>query len=400
MLSASDAGNSRGIRVASEHDLRHGSEPVRVLAPDGTAVGDTDVGLGPDELRDMLRWMLLARRLDRSLQLALQLVRAGQELLDRAELLHEARRRLLAHARDAGDVVRCVPLQRHVVEVALGREAEPLRDGLRIVAADVRDALHVEHHGDPVTDELEEVTVGGHDHRLDPFRASADRERRDEGGRAPDDAELLAGHLPERAAAAPHREEHDEVVLHRAGEDDADDDPERARQVAHLGCEDRADERSGTGDGREVVAEEDAPVRRHEVLGVVVVLRRRRAGVVRLRDVALDVLGVEAERDEIAADCGEDEPDRVDRFTARKGEHAPTDAAQQRNGDPNNNLGRRPLVLLGLGGRIQGHRREIRILHQQVGIRVLSGLPGQGSGGFLTHHAPPSWNADAINDAP
>jgi 2-oxoisovalerate dehydrogenase E1 component alpha subunit len=51
--------------VASEPDLRRGSEPVRVLAPDGTAVGDTDVGLGPDELRAALRWMLLARRLDR-----------------------------------------------------------------------------------------------------------------------------------------------------------------------------------------------------------------------------------------------------------------------------------------------------------------------------------------------
>jgi pyruvate dehydrogenase E1 component alpha subunit len=36
-----------------------------VLAPDGTAVDDPDVGLEPDELRATLRWMLLARRLDR-----------------------------------------------------------------------------------------------------------------------------------------------------------------------------------------------------------------------------------------------------------------------------------------------------------------------------------------------
>lgn len=42
-----------------------GTAPERVLAPDGTAVGDPDVGLGPDELRAMLRWMVLARRLDR-----------------------------------------------------------------------------------------------------------------------------------------------------------------------------------------------------------------------------------------------------------------------------------------------------------------------------------------------
>jgi len=65
MLSAFDEQDSRGIRVASEPDHWRGTEPLRVLAPDGTAVGDTDVGLDPDELRAMLRWMQLARRLDR-----------------------------------------------------------------------------------------------------------------------------------------------------------------------------------------------------------------------------------------------------------------------------------------------------------------------------------------------
>jgi len=42
-----------------------GAEAFRILAADGTAVGDTDVGLAPEELRDLLRWMILARRLDR-----------------------------------------------------------------------------------------------------------------------------------------------------------------------------------------------------------------------------------------------------------------------------------------------------------------------------------------------
>ena len=42
-----------------------GTEPFRIIAADGSAVGDPDVGLGPDELRSMLRWMILARRLDR-----------------------------------------------------------------------------------------------------------------------------------------------------------------------------------------------------------------------------------------------------------------------------------------------------------------------------------------------
>ena len=62
MLSAFDEQDSRGIRVASEPDHWRGTEPLRVLAPDGTAVGDTDVGLDPDELRATLRWMQKATR--------------------------------------------------------------------------------------------------------------------------------------------------------------------------------------------------------------------------------------------------------------------------------------------------------------------------------------------------
>jgi pyruvate dehydrogenase E1 component alpha subunit len=42
-----------------------GTEPQRILAPDGTPVGDPNVGLSPEDLRDLLRWMVVARRLDR-----------------------------------------------------------------------------------------------------------------------------------------------------------------------------------------------------------------------------------------------------------------------------------------------------------------------------------------------
>lgn len=42
-----------------------GTEPLRVLDPDGRAVADIDVGLDGDGLRAALRWMIVARRLDR-----------------------------------------------------------------------------------------------------------------------------------------------------------------------------------------------------------------------------------------------------------------------------------------------------------------------------------------------
>jgi 2-oxoisovalerate dehydrogenase E1 component alpha subunit len=49
------------VRVGAQE----ASEPFRLLAPDGSAIGDTEVGLEADDLRGLLRWMMLARRLDR-----------------------------------------------------------------------------------------------------------------------------------------------------------------------------------------------------------------------------------------------------------------------------------------------------------------------------------------------
>jgi pyruvate dehydrogenase E1 component alpha subunit len=52
-----------------------GTSPVRILAPDGTAVGDPDVGLDREQLRELLRLMVRARRLDRE---CMALQRQGQ----------------------------------------------------------------------------------------------------------------------------------------------------------------------------------------------------------------------------------------------------------------------------------------------------------------------------------
>jgi 2-oxoisovalerate dehydrogenase E1 component alpha subunit len=51
--------------VSHVPEVASGTEPLRILSPDGEPVGDPDVGLDADDLRSLLRWMVVARRLDR-----------------------------------------------------------------------------------------------------------------------------------------------------------------------------------------------------------------------------------------------------------------------------------------------------------------------------------------------
>ena len=93
-----------------------------------------------------------------------------EELLDGAELLDELGGRLLPHPGHAGDVVGRVPLEGHVLEVLRRRDAVPLLDGRLVHEVDVGDPAPVEQDaGCAGPDELEEVTVGGDDRRVDPL---------------------------------------------------------------------------------------------------------------------------------------------------------------------------------------------------------------------------------------
>jgi hypothetical protein len=146
----------------------------------------------------------------------------------------------------------------------------------------------------------------------------------------------------EFTTTAAGRDEQHEVVLHRAREHDADDDPDRAGQVAHLRGEDGSDERAGAGDRGKVVAEQHAAVGGDEVLAVRHVLGRRRAVVIRAQQVLLDVVRVEAVGDEVSAHRGEHEPDAVDRFAAHEREHGPGHATDEGDEHPSNDLAWRP----------------------------------------------------------
>ena len=81
-------------------------------------------------------------------------------------------------------------------------------------------------------------------------------------------ADLLARDVGERAAAAAHRGDEDDEVVHAAGQHRADQQPEEAGQVAELRGQHRADQRAGAGDGGEVVAEQHQRVHGHVVVPV------------------------------------------------------------------------------------------------------------------------------------
>ncbi len=104
-----------------------------------------------------------------------------------------------------------------------------------------------------------------------------DRENAEHRDEPRDFAHLGFDEIAERAAVAARRNEQDEHVLHRAGEDDADHQPQRAGEITHLRGEHGSDQRAGAGDGREMMAEQHVFVGRHVIEPVVAAMRRRRA---------------------------------------------------------------------------------------------------------------------------
>ena len=69
-------------------------------------------------------------------------------------------------------------------------------------------------------------------------------------------------------AVVPHGAEEDDHIVDGTGEYTADENPQGTGQVAELGCDDRTDQRAGTGDSCEMVAENDVFVRRYIVVTV------------------------------------------------------------------------------------------------------------------------------------
>ena len=107
------------------------------------------------------------------------LVDAGQHLLQRAELLQQLGRRLLADPGNAGDVVGGVAAQAHQVGDQLRRHAVALADGIAVVDLGLGDPARGAHHPHPLADQLVGVAVAGDDHHRDPLLARLPRQRGD-----------------------------------------------------------------------------------------------------------------------------------------------------------------------------------------------------------------------------
>src|SRR5262249_10105656 len=123
-------------------------------------------------------------------------------------------------------------------------------------------------------------------------------------------------------------------VLHCSAEHHAEQDPERAREIPELRRQGRTDERSGAGDGREVMPEHHPAVGGNEIAAVVQALCRGRSRGVEREDARRDEGAVETVRERVAGDGRDDEPDRVHRLAAHEREDRDRRGADERHQQP------------------------------------------------------------------
>ena len=173
-----------------------------------------------------------------------------------------------------------------------------------------------------------------HDEREDReqnHQNGQNRQHRDETRRR---IQFLLDHLAERFAVAPHRAKQNDEILHRAAEHDADENPQRPRQITELRGEHRPDERSRPGNGREMMAEDDPFVRLHEILAVVVDLARRGAAVVERQHARGNPFGVKPVADGVGADRRDENIGGIDRLAPAKRQRGVSRRAEQGEQEP------------------------------------------------------------------
>src|SRR5262249_22222414 len=112
------------------------------------------------------------------------------------------------------------------------------------------------------------------------------------------------------------RQEQDDHVLDAATDYGAHENPQRAGQIPELRSERGADERTRSGYGGEVMAEDHPAMRRDIVATVVEALGRRGARGIRRQHLRGDPGGVETVAEKVDADRRGDDPERIDGLAA------------------------------------------------------------------------------------
>ncbi|MNB93229.1 hypothetical protein D3C75_403500 [compost metagenome] len=146
-------------------------------------------------------------------------------------------------------------------------------------------------------------------HREDDDHDQEATEQRDGAG---DAAHFFTDHVAQGAAVAAGGHEQDHEVLHGTGQHHAGDQPQGAGQVAHLRRQYRADQRTGTGNGREVVTEQHVFVGRNIVQTVVIEHSRRGPSRIELHDIVGDEQTVVTVGDQIDGHGSDHNPQGID----------------------------------------------------------------------------------------
>ena len=176
------ASRIRGSSVRNSSWLKRTRTRFGVEGPVLQILGfDTDLDLAVEDRHLTVLEHTVLRVAEVLALLRRQLVEVLEDAFERSVGGHELGGGLLADARYAGKVVAGVTAQRRVLGVLRRRDSPtPLRDAGFVVERVVGDAaLVVEDLDVRVGDELERVSVAGHDDHVDPVGRRFRRERRD-----------------------------------------------------------------------------------------------------------------------------------------------------------------------------------------------------------------------------
>ena len=156
-------------------------------------------------------------------------------------------------------------------------------------------------------------------HREDDHHDHKGRHQRNHPGGCP---HLFFHQLTQRTTVATGGDEQHHEVLHRARQHHPREDPDHPRQVAHLRGQYRPHQRACPGNRREMVTEQHFFIGRHVVQTIVVAHGRRHARAVYAQHRLCDIAAIKTVCDQINADGGDDDPQRVDLLPPVEGDIA------------------------------------------------------------------------------